>query len=224
MSLQVLDGSRERDRVVTEAPKPLVALVAEQPAHLPGGMTVVDVELTPATTRTATAEKAAAVLLALHSPVVGYGDPVVPASTEEPTLRGSRVALRTAHFAKSSVWSWRAPTVPESVCPLNFTSNVLTACDWEAIMDPIAVQYPLGATVAEFICHATRCPAGAIPGAGTVVVHIGDGGAHSILPQCNSGDTRICFTQARVSGNLRIQVFNMKAGDPRIAGRCVAGC
>jgi hypothetical protein len=124
----------------------------------------------------------------------------------------------------SQSWSWSAPTIPESVCPLNATSNVLTACDWEAIMQPIAVQYPLGATVAEFICHVSRCPAGAIPGAGTIVVHIGDGGVHTILPQCNTGDTRKCFTQSRVSGNLLIRVFNMTAGDPKIAGRCVAGC
>ena len=124
----------------------------------------------------------------------------------------------------SQTWSWFAPRIPESVCPLNFTSNVVTACDWEAIMQPIAVQYPLGATVAEFICHASRCPVGAVPGAGTIVVHIGDGGAHTILPQCSTGDTRICFTQDRISGNLRIRVFNMKAGDPKVAGRCIAGC
>jgi uncharacterized repeat protein (TIGR01451 family) len=124
----------------------------------------------------------------------------------------------------SQTWSWFAPRIPEAVCPLNFTSNILTTCDWEAILQPIAVQYPGGATIAEFDCHSSKCPVGALPGAGTIVVHIGDGGAHTILPQCNSGDTRICFTQARVSGNLRIRVFNMKAGDPKIAGRCIAGC
>jgi len=126
----------------------------------------------------------------------------------------------------SQTYSMSAPAVPESVCPLNLTSNAVTACDWEFIDDPIPAPYTAGTTVGEFICYVAKCPVGPVPGAGTVVVHIGDGGTHTILPQCNgSGDTRLCFTQDRISGgHLRIRVFNMTAGDPKIAGRCIAGC
>ena len=128
-------------------------------------------------------------------------------------------------FPGSQPWGMSAPAQPGRFCPIDFAGSGVTDCTWQMNLDIIPDPYTgPGQVLFEGFCHSSRCPQGAIPGFGTVVVKIADDGSHTILPQCNgANDTRTCFEQARVSGHLRIRVRNITFGDPRIGGVCIGG-
>lgn len=124
------------------------------------------------------------------------------------------------------IWRMSAPAVPGNFCPTDFSDTVVTQCTWQMNLDPIHIVYPTGSTTFVGICYVGRCPQNPfLPGAGTIVVYIGDDGSHEILPGCSgSGDTRKCFEQQRVpGGHLMVTVRNLVAGDPKIGGICLGG-
>jgi len=147
------------------------------------------------------------------------------------TPSASRFVVGTTTFlgvpgsVGGQIWSLSAPAVPGTFCPIDFGSSIVTQCTWQMNLDPIPSIYPRGNTTFTAVCYVTKCPTGVVPGAGTLVVKIGDDGSHTVLSQCNgAGDTSTCFTQQRIAGgHLQITVRNLDSGDPRLAGYCVGG-
>ena len=124
----------------------------------------------------------------------------------------------------NQIYSLNSPQTPENLCPISLTNSTVVRCDWQVNLDPIPLQFPTGKTTATFTCHGSKCPAG-LGDAGTIVVYVGQSGTRELLQQCSGpSDTSKCWTRARVGGNLVITVRNMPPGDPKIAGRCIAGC
>jgi len=138
---------------------------------------------------------------------------------------GTTTFLGVTGAPGGQIWSMSAPAVPGSFCPINFNSNIVTQCAWQMNLDPIPSIYPRGNTTFVGICYVTRCPAGLVAGAGTLVVKVAEDNTQTILPQCNGpSDTSNCFEQARIAGgHLQITVRNLDSGDPRLAGLCVGG-
>ena len=125
----------------------------------------------------------------------------------------------------SQNWSMVAPAVPGNFCPTSLADVAVTQCTFQMNLDIIPAPYTVpGQVTFVGICHRSKCPKGVING--LIVVFIRDDGSHEILPQCNAGDTRKCYTSERtavINGDLRVIVRNMTAGDPKVGGICVGG-
>lgn len=148
---------------------------------------------------------------------------VTPTTANFTCVRVNMAATSSSGLLTYNVFTYKDP---EPVCPLNLGAgrNILVNCDYEAFIDNIPSQQSVGGTTAVVSCDQSKCPVG-LGDTGTIVVYIGQSGQVEILPQCSgAGDTRKCWEKTRIGGDLVITVRNMPPGDPKIAGRCVAGC
>ena len=133
--------------------------------------------------------------------------------------------FRAVGASGGQVWSMGALAKPKNICPANLGG--LTRCTLQMNLDDIPAPYQSpGDTLLTLICHVSRCPAGPLGTAGLQMFAWGNGGlsVKPILP-CIGSLPFLCFTAKRITGgHLKIKVKNLTAGDPKIAGRCIAGC
>lgn len=163
------------------------------------------------------------------SGTINYSQPSQVQSCVTPTMANFtcvRVNMNATSSSGTATYNVYTFENPEPVCPLNLDAgrNVLVNCDYEAFIDNIPAQQSVGGTVAVVSCDQSKCPVG-LGDTGTIIVYIGQSGQSELLPKCSGpGDTRKCWEKTRIGGDLVITVRNMPPGDPKIAGRCLAGC
>ena len=161
------------------------------------------------------------------SGTIDYSKPSQVQSCTTPTMAVflcGKVTFAPTSSSGTQIYNLFGYKTPENVCPVSLGSSTLVACDWELFVDNVPAAQSVGGTVVVATCHQSKCPAG-LGDAGTIVVYIGANNARQLLNKCSGpGDTNKCWERSRIGGNLVITVRNIPPGDPKIAGRCVAGC
>jgi uncharacterized repeat protein (TIGR01451 family) len=127
-----------------------------------------------------------------------------------------------------TLYNMDAPTAPGTYCPLQIGSSVLTNCDFEMAIDPVPSVYTGNNVTLNLECDKTKCPVG-LGGTtgGFVLVKVTTGSnSPQIQSRCSAGQTTPCYTigVSPTTGNFRVTMKNIPAGDPKYAGKCYVQC
>jgi hypothetical protein len=134
----------------------------------------------------------------------------------------------TTHFkgvpgAEGGIVYNMAAVKPTKICGILVGA---TKCTFQMNIDPIPSVYPVGNVKLTLLCHPNHCPATLPATLGLTMFEVGADNLSRPIPRCIDGLLPIvCFTAKRLgNGALKVIVKNLSPGDPKIAGRCIAGC
>jgi len=121
-----------------------------------------------------------------------------------------------------TLFTMHAPTVPGTFCPFNGSP---IACTFEMDLQAIPAAYAGHPASLELRCDVSKCPVGAVSGAGTEIVKsTDDGSSTTVLQSCSLVTAGpLCYDQRRetTTNNLVVTIKGLLPGDPKFAGVCL---